>query len=251
MSAYLHAFFFGVYPYLCMAVFVTGCIARWNRDQYRWHASSSQILGKRKFTLASNLFHLGMLGLVGGHVMGLLVPPQLAHLGGMTDADHQKVELVMGSAMGIAALTGLTMLLYRRIQDARVSSTANPSDLAIALLLWLALVVGMATLPFSYATRDTGEYMVVLAAWAQHIVTFRAGAADLIAHVPLPFRLHMVIGMTVFLVFPFTRLVHIGSAPVRYLLRPHRQIVRRAVPVPARSALRMPFRKPLPRKVLE
>jgi nitrate reductase gamma subunit len=226
--SYIHQLLFGIGPYLCATVFVVGCVFRFRRDQYSWQASSSQILSHRKLGIGSNLFHIGMLALIGGHVMGLLVPVELGHAFGVTDADHQRMELVMGSTAGIATLIGLSMLLYRRILDLRVSRTGNMPDLAIAILLWIALVAGLATLPFSYETRDSGVYLVAAGRWAQGIVTFQAGAAGHLAPVPLVFKLHVVLGLSVLLLFPFTRLVHIGSAPIGYLLRANYQIVRRA-----------------------
>ncbi len=218
---------FGYYPYVCLTVFVLGLAYRFEREQYTWQASSSQMLRtKRGFNLASNMFHVGVLGLVGGHVAGLLVPPAVYHALGVPDAAHQYMELIMGSIMGSMTLIGLTMLLYRRITDERVRKTSSASDLLIAVLLWLALVVGMATLPLSYETRDSGHYLHALATWAQSIVTLSPNAVAHLEGIPLRFKLHMLIGMTVFLVFPFTRLVHVCSAPLGYLTRRHTQIVR-------------------------
>ena len=232
--SYIHQALFGIAPYLVVTVFVAGCIARFRRDQYSWQAASSQILSRRKLGIGSNLFHVGMLALVGGHVMGLLVPVELGHAFGVTDADHQRMELIMGSTAGIATLIGLTMLLYRRVRDLRVARTGNVPDLAIAVVLWITLVLGLSTLPFSFATRDTGEHLVAAGRWAQSIVTFRGGAASHLATVPFVFKLHIVLGLSVLALFPFTRLVHIGSAPVMYLLRGSYQIVRR--PRRARAA---------------
>ncbi len=228
--SFIQDFFFAVYPYLCASVFVVGCTLRFKRDQYSWQANSSQILGKKGFCLASNLFHLGMLGLLGGHVTGLLVPVEVGHRVGMTNSDHQYLELVSGSIVGTATLAGLTLLIHRRVKDVRVARTGNLPDLIIACMLWATLVAGLTTLPFSYATRDTGEFIVALGSWAQHIVTFRSGAPSRIVDVPWIFKFHMVMGMTIFMVFPFTRLVHIGSAPILYLLRDNHQIVRRRSP---------------------
>ncbi len=218
---------FGYYPYVCMTVFVLGLAYRFEREQYTWQASSSQMLRtKRGFNLASNLFHLGVLGLLGGHVAGLLVPPQVYHLLGVTDAMHQGMELVMGSLTGAATLVGLSMLLVRRVSDPRIRSTGNAADVVIALLLWITLVVGLATLPFSYETRDSGEYLHALSGWAQSIVTLGSHSVAHLAGVPWTFKFHILCGLTVFLVFPFTRLVHVCSAPLGYLVRRHTQIVR-------------------------
>jgi nitrate reductase gamma subunit len=218
---------FGYFPYVALTVLVVGIGYRFEREQYTWQASSSQMLRtKRGFNLASNLFHFGILGLVGGHVAGLLVPPAIYHALGVSDAAHQMMELVMGSLTGVMTLVGLSWLLVRRITDERIQKTGSAGDLLIALLLWLTLVVGLATLPFSYETRHTGEYLHALSKWAQAIVTLDSGAAAAIAGVPWMFKVHVLLGLSVFLVFPFTRLVHVCSAPLGYVLRRHTQIVR-------------------------
>jgi nitrate reductase gamma subunit len=218
---------FGVYPYIALTVFVVGLIYRFEREQYTCQASSSQMLRTKKgFNLASNLFHLGILGLVGGHVAGLLVPPLVWHALQVPDSFHQQMELVMGSATGAMTLVGLSMLIYRRLSDVRIRKTSGVSDVVIALLLWCALVVGMATLPASYETRETGIYLHHLSSWAQGVLVFNPDPLRHLARVPWVFKFHIVCGLTIFLVFPFTRLVHVCSAPVGYLFRSYTQIVR-------------------------
>jgi nitrate reductase gamma subunit len=223
---YFHNFFFNFYPYICLVVFVGGCYVRFDRDQFSWQANSSQLMSKKRFRFASNLFHLSMLGVAGGHAMGLLVPASMNDLVGITGGMHQKMELVVGGSMGIGALVGLSMLLYRRIYDVRVSRTGNRSDLVIAGLLWVTIVAGLSTMPWSFMTRDTGIYMHHLNDWSMHVITFRAGAAETLHAVPVVFKVHMVLAMTIFMVLPFTRLVHVMSAPFGYLFRGHYQIVR-------------------------
>ena len=225
---YCNDFFFGFYPYICLVVFVGACYMRFDRDQFSWQANSSQIMSQTRFRFASNLFHLSLLGVAGGHAMGLLVPGWANDMAGITGGMHQKMELVMGGSMGVGAFIGLSMLLYRRFTDLRVSRTGNRSDLVIAGLLWITIVAGLATMPWSFATRDTGIYMHHLNSWSMHVLTFRAGAAETLHAVPVVFKLHMVLAMTVFMVLPFTRLVHVLSAPFGYLFRSHYQIVRSA-----------------------
>jgi len=228
---YLEQFLFGLYPYVCVVVFVMATAYRFERNPYSWQASSSQMMRKSNFAWASNLFHVGILAIAGGHVAGLLVPAEIYHLMRVPDDAHQKMELVMGSIFGTAALVGLLVLTYRRVIDRRVRLTSAPSDLWISLLLLLALVLGMLTLGPSFETRDEGVYLHKLSHWAQLIVTLRpTEALGYLVGVPLVFKVHMVAGMTVFLVFPFTRLVHVCSAPVGYLVRSYYQIVRAPQP---------------------
>ena len=219
---------FGVYPYLCLSVFVVGSIARFRGDPYSWQASSSQMLRKRGFVAASNLFHLGILALVGGHVAGLLVPAELNRLAGISDGMHQKMELLMGGLFGTVTLGGLGWLTWRRLTDVRIRRSSSLSDTLIVVLLLTVLLAGLATLPDSFATRDEGPYLHAANAWAQGLLRFQPNAAAHLAGVPWVFKLHIVLGLSVFLVFPFTRLVHVCSVPIGYVLRSYRQIVRSA-----------------------
>lgn len=224
---FIDQFLFGYYPYIALSVFVVGLAYRFEHDQYSWQASSSQMLRtKRGFSWASNLFHLGILGLLGGHVAGLLIPPAVWHLLKVPDAAHQVMELVMGSVTGLMTLVGLTWLMWRRVTDERIRKTSNLADALIAGLIWLTLVIGLGTLPFSYETRDSGIYLHQLSSWAQAVVTFQGGAVASLSGVPWMFKFHILSGLTVFMVFPFTRLVHVCSAPLSYLVRKHTQIVR-------------------------
>ena len=231
---YFEEFLFGLYPYICLTVFVGATIYRFEREPYTWQASSSQMMRKGNFSWASNVFHLGILGVAGGHVVGLLVPAAVFDLVGVPHGVHQLMELFGGGPMGFATLVGLLVLTYRRVVDKRVRRTSDPSDLWIALLLLAALVFGMATLPESWQTRQSGVYLHALGGWAQNIVVFRPSAALAhLAEVPAVYKIHMFFGMTVFLIFPFTRLVHVCSAPLGYLVRGYYQIVRPANPAPA------------------
>jgi nitrate reductase gamma subunit len=120
----------------------------------------------------------------------------------------------------------LTILLHRRLVDPRIRQTSSTIDILLLFLLWVQLALRMATVPLSAQHLD-GSMMLVLAEWAQRIVTFRGGAADLVAGAPWVFKTHMVLGLTLFLIFPFSRLVHIwsGLAAVTYVGRAY-QVVR-------------------------
>jgi nitrate reductase gamma subunit len=224
LGEYLHQFLFGIYPYICAGVFFVGSLIRFDRDQYTWRSGSSQLLRARQLRWGSNLFHAGILFLFFGHLFGLLTPHWLyAPL--ISVPTKQMVAIVTGGLAGLVCFVGLTLLLHRRLYDPRIRRTSTNIDIAILVLLWVQLSLGLITLPFSLGHRD-GTMMVALASWAQHIVTFQAGAAEFVREASLPFKLHLVLGMTLFLLTPFSRLVHIFSAPVWYLFRSW-QIVRR------------------------
>lgn len=223
--SYLNQLAFGIYPYICLAVFFLGSLLRFDREQYTWKSDSSQLLRRGQLRLGSNLFHFGVLFLFFGHFFGMLTPHFV--YAPLIDAGHKQIlAMVTGGIAGTLALIGLTILLHRRLTEARVRATSKPSDTMIALLLWIQLALGLATVPFSGQHLD-GSVMLLLAEWAQRIVTFRSGAAELVAHTSWVFKVHMLLGMTVFLVFPFTRLVHVwsGFAAIGYAFRAP-QIVR-------------------------
>lgn len=223
--SYFHEFLFGLYPYLAGAVFLVGSLIRFDRDQYTWKADSSQLLRKKNFKLASNLFHSGVLLLFVGHFFGLLTPPSVYHLFGLSSGAKQILSMVAGGIFGIMMFVGLTMLLHRRLTDPRIRANTTNMDLFVLLLLYVQLILGLFTIPASMFHLD-GANMVLMGSWAQHIVTFRGDAAQFLVDVPFLYRLHIFLGLTMFLVFPFSRLVHIWSVPVWYLGRRGYQIVR-------------------------
>jgi nitrate reductase gamma subunit len=221
----LNTLLFGYYPYIAMTVFFLGSLARFERDQFSWRSGSSQFLRAKELRLGSNLFHVGILLLFVGHFVGLLTPPAVYHALGLSTSAKQVLAVIAGGLFGGACAVGLFILIRRRLTDPRIRATSSRMDIFILLLIAVQLGLGLLTLPVSLYHLDGGN-MLVLADWAQRIVTFRGGAADVIADVNWIFKLHLFLGTTLFLVFPFSRLVHIWSAPVGYVARPY-QVVRR------------------------
>ena len=224
---YLNQFLFGYYPYVCLTVFFVGSLMRFDREQYTWKSDSSQLLRHGLLRWGSNLFHIGILGIFGGHLAGFLTPIPVWQALGVSLAEKQMSAMVAGGIFGIMTTVGLAMLLLRRVNDPRIRAVSRPMDIVILVLLLAQVLLGLGGIPIS-AQHPDGLEMLKFMQWAQHIWTFRDGAADLVASVSIVFKLHIVLGLTVFLVFPFTRLVHIwsGFASVFYLLRPY-QLMRR------------------------
>lgn len=233
MSRAIHDFLFTVYPYVCLAVFLMGSLARFDRDQYTWKSDSSQLLRARQLRWGSNLFHIGILFLFFGHAIGLLTP-HFFYESFMSASTKQMMAIMSGGVAGLVCFVGLTMLLHRRIFDPRIRFTSHRTDLAILIILWVQLCLGLITLPFSFAHRVDAHAMLVLADWAQRIFTFRPDASALVG-LDWPFKVHLVLGMTIFLLFPFSRLVHVwsGFASVVYLFRPYQVVRSRRLNVPA------------------
>lgn len=218
---------FGFYPYIALAICVIGSWIRYDREQYTWKASSSQVLRTAGMRMASNLFHVGVIFVLAGHFVGLLMPESLYHHV-ISTPNKQLLAMVSGGFFGGLCFIGLSMLIYRRLTDSRVRASSSTSDILVLVVLWVQLVLGLSTIVASTHHMD-GSVMVMLANWAQSIVTLQPNAAAAaIAPVSLVYKLHVFLGMTLFVLFPFTRLVHIASgisAPVKYMLRNY-QIVR-------------------------
>ena len=225
MANYINEFFFGIYPYMALTVFFVGSLLRYDRDQYTWKASSSQLLRKKDMRVGSNLFHVGIIMLFFGHLFGLLTPQWAYHFV-MSAGTKQVLAMTAGGIFGLMCLVGMVLLIRRRMTDPRIRATSQAADLPILLILFVQLVLGLLTIPFSAQHLD-GSSMVALANWAQHIVTFQGDAASFVAGEALVFKLHLVLGLTIFLLFPFTRLVHVWSVPLQYLGRSGYQIVRK------------------------
>lgn len=224
MSAIDH-FLFGIYPYICLSVFLLGSLIRFDRDQYTWKSDSSQLLKMGQLRWGSNLFHIGVLFLFFGHTVGMLTPHFL-YEPFISTGNKQLMAMMSGGTAGVLGIIGLTLLLQRRLTEPRIYATSRTSDIAILLLLWLQLALGLATIPLSAQHLD-GSMMVRLAEWAQRVATFQSGGPELLAEAGWVFKTHMVLGMTIFLLFPFSRLVHVwsGFSLVSYLARPY-QVVR-------------------------
>lgn len=225
--SFLNTFFFDVYPYIASAVFFIGSWIRYDYAQYTWRAGSSQMLtsrdDKRYMRIASNLFHVGILGIFAGHFVGMLTPHWM-YEPFITIAAKQKLAMIAGGACGLMTVTGGAMLLKRRLTNSRVRATSSFADIGILTLLVIQGCLGVLTIPFSAQHMD-GSEMMKLVGWAQSVMTFGADSSVHLEGVAIIFRVHIVLGMTMFLLFPFCRLVHIWSVPVEYLTRRY-QIVR-------------------------
>lgn len=215
---------FGVYPYVALAICLIGSWARFDLSQYTWRAGSSQMLDNKGMRLASNLFHVGIIFILAGHFVGLLTPHAI--YGSVISTENkQLLAMVSGGFFGILCLIGLIMLIKRRLNNPRIRANSSTSDIMILFVLLAQLVLGLLTI-FASTQHMDGSVMVMLGNWAQSIVTLQPiQAAASIAPVGIIYKLHVFLGMTLFVLFPFTRLVHIVSAPIWYLGRRY-QIVR-------------------------
>ncbi len=232
MHDYLNTLVFGYYPYIALMVLIVGTVIRYDREPYSWRSGSSQLLRRKQLMWGSVLFHVGVLVIFFGHLFGLLTPIWVFDALGISHGAKQVLAIVAGGIAGVMAIVGATMLVHRRLFDARVRAASTASDTLIIILLWCQLGLGLATIPISLQHLD-GHEMVKFMSWAQGIFTFDPQASSYIVDAHPIFKTHLFLGLTILLLFPFTRLVHMLSAPVRYLWRPGYQVVRRRTPRPA------------------
>lgn len=225
----LDVLLFQIFPYVAIAVFLVGSWVRYDYDAYTWRTGSSQLLSGKWMRLGSNWFHIGIIALLGGHFVGLLTPHAVYGVF-MTSGQKQLMAMVVGGLFGLMCLVGITILLVRRLFNPRVRATGNRRDLLVLVLLYAQLLLGLASI-FVSARHMDGAQMVKLGEWAQHIVTLRPGAAAYIADAHWIYKAHVALGLTLVLVFPFTRLVHVWSVPLGYLRRPYQVVRKRQAPV--------------------
>jgi nitrate reductase gamma subunit len=221
----MNFFLFQVYPYIALTVLALGSIARYETDPFTWKSSSSQLLRRKQLIWGSVLFHVGVLIVFFGHLVGLLTPIAVFDALGVGHTFKQLMAILVGGVAGVFALAGGLMLLHRRLYDPRIRANSSFADVGILVLLVVQLALGLLTIFVSLRHLD-GEEMVRFMTWSQGIFTFRTDAWELVADASWIFKLHIFLGLTIFLLFPFTRLVHMLSVPVRYLWRPGYQIVR-------------------------
>ena len=222
----LHQFIFGVYPYIALVTFVLGSWIRFDHEQYTWKSDSSQFLSKEYMRFASNVFHIGILGIFFGHLVGMLTPHSVFLALGVSDAAHQGIAIFVGGIFGLMVILGGIILWSRRMFNKRVRAASRWMDINILGWLILTACVGFSTIFWSVGHAEHQDFavMIRLTEYVQSVITLQANP-DLLVGIDTVYKLHMFLGLSVFLFFPFTRLVHIWSAPVGYLFRAY-QIVR-------------------------
>ena len=226
----LHQFLFGWFPYIAVTVLILGSILRFDGAQYSWRSESSQFLRRKQMMLGSNLFHLGMLVLLVGHLFGLMTPIWAIDAFGISHEFKQIAAMTVGGIAGVAGLVGASLLLHRRLFEPRIRHTSSFGDITVLTLLWVQLILGVGTLWWSMKDIDGAE-MVNLMNWAHGLSVFEPDAPGWLIGAPIIFKLHIMLGLIIIFISPFTRLVHVWSAPIWFLFRPGYQIVRSRRPI--------------------
>ena len=197
-----------VLPYIAISSFIIGLIWRFKYDKFNWTTRSSQIYEGKLLSIASPLFHLGLFAVIGGHVVGLLVPQSLTDSLGLSREAYHLGAVSMGGAAGIATLVGISLLIYRRRRTAMVFAQTTKNDKTMYVFLVATLLAGSAaTLSSAGVIGEEHNYRETVAPWVRSILTLSPNG-ELIMASPIAFRVHAVIGMSLFIIWPFTRLVH-------------------------------------------
>ncbi|MGB8944843.1 MAG: respiratory nitrate reductase subunit gamma [Streptomyces sp.] len=209
----------GVIPYVAVVLLVAGLLWRYRYDKFGWTTRSSQVYESKLLNIASPMFHYGILFVLVGHLVGLFVPESWTEKVGVKEHTYHLFSLYGGTAAGILLVLGILLLLYRRRTNAPVFRATTANDKLMYLVLFAAIVLGMVA-KLTHASGDGYNYRESIAPWARSLFTLQPDT-DLMAGVPVLYQIHAVVGMALFALIPFTRLVHMFSAPVQYLFRPY------------------------------
>jgi nitrate reductase gamma subunit len=209
-----------IVPYLCLAVFVGGHVWRYRYDKFGWTTRSSQMYERRLLRWASPLFHFGVLAALGGHVMGLLVPESWTERAGISETAYHAVSLTLGTVAGVGTVVGLALLVYRRRTVGPVFSATTKNDKLMYVFLATTIVLGLLTTVLTNATGHPHDYRQTVAPYFRSVFRLQP-QGQLMGPAPLGFDLHVLSAWLLLALWPFTRLVHVFSAPLGYLTRPY------------------------------
>jgi nitrate reductase gamma subunit len=224
MDNFTNNLLFTYLPHISMTLFWFGLITRIIKSPQSLQAESSQLLSKKGQRWGGNLFHYGILMVFIGHFTGLFTPENLYHLF-MTTATKRALAITMGSIFGTSAVVGIIILLIRRLKNERIRINSKPQDVLLLILLLVEMGLGMISI-FITAGSSVENY-AELGAWAQKVITFQPDAGAIIAGHSLIYKLHIVTGLLIFMIFPYTKLMHMFVMPVAYFFRSGYQLVRR------------------------
>ena len=227
----MNTFLWIIVPYVAIAVFVGGHVWRYRYDKFGWTTRSSQLYESRLLRLGSPLFHFGILLVILGHVAGILVPESATDAVGISETAYHAAAVSLGAVSGFMTVTGLAILIYRRRTTGPVFSATTRNDKGMYVLLAATLLAGLSTTVLGNLTGHPHDYRLTVAPYFRSVFYFRPDV-DLITQAPLGFKIHVLLAWVLFAVWPFTRLVHVFSAPVGYLTRPY-VVYRSRGPAPA------------------
>ena len=214
----INQFIWVIFPYLCVAIFIVGHIFRFKYDQFSWTAKSSEFIEKKHLMWGSILFHLGIIPVICGHIVGLGIPAEWLNAIGVSDHMYHIGAVYIGSLFGIATLIGMFLLTSRRITKDNVRRLSSASDIIVNILLLVIVVMGCVATLWTNATTPEFDYRQTISVWFRGLLIFNPDAS-LMTNVPLTFKAHIILGLLITSNWPFTRLVHVWSVPINYFGR--------------------------------
>lgn len=220
MSERMNLLVYGAVPYAVIAIFVVGHIYRYRTAQYSWTSRSSQLLENKWLRSGIILFHVGVLLVLGGHVLGLLVPASVTDALGVTEHMYHTVSVVMGSLAGLTISAGLIILTIRRIGNERVRAASIARDYLVLGVLLVVVMTGMVNTVGHQLLGTAYDYRETVSPWFRSILMLQPDP-ELMDGAPISFQLHAIFAMALFAIWPFTRLVHAWSVPLTYIVRPY------------------------------
>ncbi|MFI9749515.1 respiratory nitrate reductase subunit gamma [Streptomyces collinus] len=209
-----------VLPYVVLAVFVLGHVWRYRYDKFGWTTRSSQLYERRLLRIGSPLFHFGILVVLIGHIGGLLIPKSWTEAVGISEHTYHIGAVVLGTIAGVATLGGLAILIYRRRTVGPVFSATTRNDKAMYVSLTVTIVLGLAATVAANVIGGGYDYRETISPWFRSIFYLQPDP-DLMTEAPVLFQLHAISALLLFAAWPFTRLVHMLTAPLGYLTRPY------------------------------
>ncbi|MQY09074.1 respiratory nitrate reductase subunit gamma [Actinomadura macrotermitis] len=207
-------------PYVAVASLIAGTVWRYRYDRFGWTTRSSELYERRLLRVASPLFHYGLIFVILGHVIGLLIPEGWTKAAGVSESAYHAGSLIGGTVAGVAAAAGLAMLIYRRRATGPVFSATTRNDKLMYLLLGGSLLLGLAVTVVENGLLGPYDYRRTVAPWFRDIFLLRPDP-DLMTGIPVLYKLHVLLGLVLTALFPFTRLIHAFAAPWRYAFRPY------------------------------
>lgn len=223
----LDQFLWSFFPYIVITIFIGGHIYRYNHDQFGWTSKSSEFLEKKSLGIGSRLFHWGIIIVFGGHVMGIFIPASFYDSIGVSEEMYHAMAIGFGIPAGAVAVVGLTILLIRRLTVKRIKLTSTKSDFLVLFLLAIVMVSGLSSTLLNVDSHGF-DYRTTISPWFRSVLMFRADPSYMM-EVPIWFKIHIVSALVIFIVWPFTRLVHVFSIPLRYLVRSY-VVYRKRIP---------------------
>lgn len=211
-------FLWVIVPYLCVAIFLIGHIARYKFDKFSWTAKSSEFIEKKQLKWGSLMFHLGIIPVAMGHFVGLVIPASWLSAVGVNDHLYHIGAVYIGSIFGIITMIGMLLLTARRVTKKNIRKLSSASDIIVNFLLLIIVFMGCYATLVTNATIPTFDYRETISIWFRQLFMFSPDAT-LMTQVPLAFKMHILLGFVIMAFWPFTRLVHVWSVPLTYASR--------------------------------